>query len=231
MKLREKVFKKNINLYDLVRLNKTRSYRDGNLMYLNYEIVDNQDKLIFSINTCIPSAINSIDDYLKSFKDSIKSLNSLQYNVGLYNHMIINKWVSGRDVKRLYDSLADEGLVFSFLEFTLKHLTIQAYELYMEVDFYSLQTKKEYDYEELRIKESADNIISYIDDGFNSNDKIKQDEVLKMMIGILSKTNNENGLNNNEYVSWKLENNLISFLKYSINHPEVLMMVDELIKF
>lgn len=231
MKLREKLFKKNIDLYDLVRLNKTRSYRDGNLMYLNYEIVDNYDKLIFSINTCIPSGINSIEEFLKSFKDSIKSLNSLQYNVGLYNHMIINKWVSGRDVKRLYDSLGEEELVYSFLEFTLKYLTIQAYKIYMEVDLYSLQAKEKYDDEEFKIKESSDNIISYIDDGFNSRDKVRQDEVLKMMYKILSKNDIECSLDDKEYMSWKLENNLISFLKYSANHPEVVMMVDELNKF
>ena len=231
MKLREKLFKKNINLYDLVRLNKTRSYRDGNLMYLNYEIVDNHDKLIFSINTCIPSGINSIEDYIKCFKESIKSLNSLQYNVGLYNHMIINKWVSGRDVNRLYDSLNEEELVYSFLKFTLKYLTIQSYKLYMEVDLYMLQTKREYDDEELKIKESSDNMISYIDDGFNSRDKNKQDEVFEMMYKILSKNDTDYCLDDKGFVSWKLENNLISFFKYSANHPEVLMTVDELHKF
>ena len=155
MKLREKVFKKNINLYDLVRLNKTRSYRDGNIMYLNYEIVDNQDKLIFSINACISSGVNCIEDYIKSFKECINSFNSLQYNVGLYNHMIINKWVKGRDVKKLYDSLSDEEIVYSFLEFSLEYITIQAYKLYMEVDLYSLQTKEKYDDEESKIKESS----------------------------------------------------------------------------
>lgn len=230
MKLRDKVFKKNINLYDLVRLNRTRSYRDGNLMYLNYEIVDNQDKLIFSINTCIPSGVNCIEDYIKSFKECIKSLNSLQYNVGLYNHMIINKWVKGREIKRLYDSLGDEEIVYSLLEFTLKYITIQAYKLYMEVDLYSLQTKEEYKSEEYKVKECSDNIISYIDDGFNSRDKNKQDEVLEMMYKILSK-NDIDCLNDKEYKSWKLESNLISFLKYSANHPEVMMMVDELNKF
>lgn len=230
MNFRKRVYKRNIDLDNVVRLNRTRSYRDGNLMYLNYEIIDNQDKLIFSINACIPSYVNCIEDYIRSFKECIKFFNGLQYNVGLYNHMIINEWVKGHDIKRLYDSLSDEEIVYSFLDYALKNITIQAFKLYMEVDLFSLQTKEDYKSQEFKVKECSNNIISYIDDGFNSGDKNKQDEVLEMMYKILSK-NDIDCLDDKEYKSWKLENNLISFLKYSANHPEVMMMVDELNKF
>ena len=220
MNFRKRVYKRNIDLDNVVRLNKTRSYRDGNLMYLNYEIIDRWEKLIFSFDLCILNDIKEFDEYLIYIKNNIAKLNSIRYNMSIYNHMIVNKWFDRNEYK---DGEINESLI----EYILKGVVEQSYMIYRELDFYSLQTKEEFEIEKNKIRETSTKMISYIEDCFNSNDEDKHSLAIQLINVVLSKIEvfNIEDSYDKEHLSWLQENNVYCLLMYSVNHHEVFKLI------
>lgn len=220
MNFRKGVYKRNIDFDNVVRLNKTRSYRDGNLMYLNYEIIDRWEKLIFSIDLCLLNDVKEFDDYLICMKKNMAKLNGFRYNMCIYNHMLINKWF---DVSKFNE----DGINESLMEYILKGVVEQSYMIYRELDFYSLQTKEEFEIEKSKIKESSAKMISYIEDCLSSNDKEKHSLAIQLINVVLSKIEviDKEGSYDKEHLSWLQENNVCCLLMYSVNHPEIFKLI------
>lgn len=220
MNFRKGVYKRNIDFDNVVRLNKTRSYRDGNLMYLNYEIIDRWEKLIFSIDLCLLNDVKEFDDYLIYIKNNIAKLNSIRYNMNIYNHMIVNRWF---DRNKYKDGEINESLI----EYILKGLVEQSYMIYRELDFYSLQTKEKFEIEKNKIRETSTKMISYIEDCLSSNDKDKHSLAIQLINVVLSKIEvfNIEDSYDKEHLSWLQENNVCCLLMYSVNHPEIFKLI------
>lgn len=129
-----------------VSINKTRSYRDGNLMMLNFVISDRKNQPIFSLNgelgrsnkyspTTMTKAIG--EDLIHTY------IYERQYMMFLAAYS--GKWFGNAPAEKVVNCMREDGLYEDFLKFFYKQMITQMIECTNKLDFFSLQKKEEYD--------------------------------------------------------------------------------------
>lgn len=149
MKL-DKHITRNIDLHDLIALNHYRSYRDGNLMHLNYIIIDKDCEPIFSIEF-------DCDRYV-SKEDIMNIICSYQFSkkyvsYKLFVHASNRDWFPRLDVMQLSKKLDKPTIVKDFTNYIGLELFRQISKDVEELDIFSLQTKEEYELHAKKINE------------------------------------------------------------------------------
>lgn len=187
MSFETKIIKKNIDLNKIVILNKSRSYREGNLMCLNFSIIDKYGNQIFSIvsefikNTDNPVTIAS------AISESFKNFDDKDYQTILRNHIYSSNWCKPMKLKKICDSIQNLTLPVAFLSYTLEELIIQIYDYIKIIDFYSLQTKEDYLKLEKTIENSSQEFMKTVENNFIKKDKNGILEAEEIVIDIMKK--------------------------------------------
>lgn len=183
----KKIIKKNIDLNKVVILNKSRSYREGNLMCLNFSIIDKYGNQIFSIapefikNTNEPVAVAS------AISESFKNFDDKDYQTILRNHIYSSNWCKPMKLKKICDSIQNLTLPMAFLSYTLEEVIIQIYDYLKLIDFYSLQTKEEYLKLEKTIENSSTEFMKTVENNFNKNKKNENSKIKEIITDIMKK--------------------------------------------
>lgn len=187
MSFETKIIKKNIDLNKIVILNKSRSYREGNLMCLNFSIIDKYGNQIFSI---VSEFIKNTDDPVtiaSAISESFKNFDDKDYQTILRNHIYSSNWCKPMKLKKICDSIQNLTLPVAFLSYTLEELIIQIYDYIKIIDFYSLQTKEDYLKLEKTIENSSQEFMKTVENNFIKKDKNGILETEEIVIDIMKK--------------------------------------------
>lgn len=187
MSFETKIIKKNIDLNKIVILNKSRSYREGNLMCLNFSIIDKYGNQIFSI---VSEFIKNTDDPVtiaSAISESFKNFDDKDYQTILRNHIYSSNWCKPMKLKKICDSIQNLTLPVAFLSYTLEKLIIQIYDYIKIIDFYSLQTKEDYLKLEKTIENSSQEFMKTVENNFIKKDKNGILEAEEIVIDIMKK--------------------------------------------
>lgn len=187
MSFETKIIKKNIDLNKIVILNKSRSYREGNLMCLNFSIIDKYGNQIFSI---VSEFIKNTDDPVtiaSAISESFKNFDDKDYQTILRNHIYSSNWCKPMKLKKICDSIQNLTLPVAFLSYTLEELIIQIYDYIKIIDFYSLQTKEDYLKLEKTIENSSQEFMKTVENNFIKKDKNGILEAEEIVIDIMKK--------------------------------------------
>lgn len=146
----DKHITKNINLNNLVRMNPKRSYREGNLMQLNYQIIDAEGAFIFSISFDTDRFANDeeIDRVVSKYKYEI---NYLAFKLCI--HANNRGWFSLLDMYGICKKFANPTSMQEFIDYIGEYMIAQVVEDVHNLDFFSLQTKEEYEVHYKKIEE------------------------------------------------------------------------------
>lgn len=149
MKL-DKHITRNIDLHDLIALNHSRSYRDGNLMHLNYIIIDKACEPIFSIEFDCDRYVSKEDimNIICAYQFGKKDL-----SYKLFVHASNRDWFPRLDVMALSKKLDKPNIAKDFINYIGLELFRQISRDVEELDFFSLQTKEEYNVHAKKIDE------------------------------------------------------------------------------
>ena len=161
----DKHITKNLNLDKIVRFNPVRSYREGNLMTLNYSIIDNQEEFIYSISfeANRNDDDNTIDKIVSDYKyDS----NEIAFKLCI--HCNSHDWFSLLDFMGLEKKINRPSFIQEFVNYIGEDMIFQIINDVKDIDFFSLQTKEEYLAHEKRINDFVSFIRAVI------NQKVKQ---------------------------------------------------------
>lgn len=140
----------NIDTDRVVAINKYRSYRDGDLMHLNFVILDKQYTSIFSIEVDTNRYADSdeISMAVAGYDFDFECISNK-----LYIHAKNREWFGSMDAVKVMNKLNDTQMGISFIGYIGFELLRQASELVESLDFFSLQTKEEYEVHENKINE------------------------------------------------------------------------------
>ena len=187
-----------LNLNKIVKLDNTRSYREGNLMYLTFEIIDkNEDAIlsfVFESGRFVKVDLMSVADCVNNSKDGHNF--NVQYSLckilfwALANNLYPN--LSTVEVK---NRLADVNVFGDFIIYMAQDLFTQVGDIVKHLDFFSLQTKEEYIEDEKIVDEYLDSLKKNMLDGTMPLDYSLKD----------SFDNQYEILNNKKYESWIAE--------------------------
>lgn len=163
MLFEKKILKRNLNLDNIVIFNKSRSYREGYLMHLNFAIIDKNGNQILSFT---PVFLNNETDFSAIAKDICEAFNNISdqdYQIALKSHIYAFNWCMPKEFKKVCNSIETLLLPSYFLTYILDDLVNKVYEIVLDTDLYSLQTKDEFETLENEIKTSSNDFFNSIE--------------------------------------------------------------------
>lgn len=163
MLFEKKILKRNLDLENIVIFNKSRSYREGYLMHLNFAVIDNNGNQILSFT---PVFLNNETEFPAIANDICEALNNIvdqDYQIALKSHIYASNWCMPKEFKKASQSI--DTLLFPsyFLSYIIDSLVNEIYEVVLNTDLYSLQTKDEFEMLESEIKTSSNDFLDSIE--------------------------------------------------------------------
>lgn len=129
-----------------VSINKTRSYRDGNLMMLNFVISDRKNQPIFSINSELGRSNKYTPTTMtKAMGEDLIHTYIYERQYMLFLSAYSGKWFGNAPAEKVMNYMREDELYEDFLTFFYRQMIIQMIECTDKLDFFSLQKKEEYD--------------------------------------------------------------------------------------
>ena len=123
----------------------------------------------------------------KSISESFEVFDDKDFQTILRNHIYSSNWCKPMELKKTCDSIQSLLLPATFLSYIFEDLMLQTYELLLEVDFYSLQTKEEYLKLEKTIEKSSKEFMRIVENNLNKNEKNEKSKIKKIITDIMKK--------------------------------------------
>ena len=184
MQILDKTIAKQFDLMVPVCFNSARSYRDGNLMWLNFSVVDKEKEHVFAIagefcrgNISEETIVDILNDpEMHNFDD----MDELAFK--LYSFALNHEWYPKLKYTEVSDKIDDTtvALLFNYLSVSIP-AAIKAF-IDRNLDFFSLQTKEEYEKKEAIINASSEKLKGKIMDLFET----RKDEDMRMGVYVAS---------------------------------------------
>lgn len=186
-----------LNLNQIVKLDNTRSYREGDLMYLTFEIIDkNEDSIlsfVFESDRFAKTDLMSVADCVNNSKDGHNF--NVQYSLcKILFWALANNLYPNLSVEEVKNRLADVSVFGNFILYMAQDLFSQVASIVKHLDFFSLQTKEEYAEDEKLVDEYLDSLkknmldgsmpLDYsLKEGFSKQYKILDDKKYESWLG------------------------------------------------
>lgn len=207
-----------LNLNKIVKLDNTRSYREGNLMYLTFEIIDkNEDAIlsfVFESDRFVNTKLLNIRNIINESKDGHNFVvATCVYKMLLW--VIRSKSYSNLNIFEIKDKLKDGHCFYDFMEYISDDLFIQVGNIINNLDFFSLQEKEDY----MKNANIINKFANYWEDVIFDNEKNGDGEIFSCVCDLAFVGDTpiddyieelfNNGykyiFDNNEYESWLRE--------------------------
>ena len=134
-----------INLLCPVALNKVRSYRDGNLMLLNFSVIDSKGEQLFSISAEMSRYASDGDSIMEAVNDpEMGNFDAFELANFLYYHAQKNNWYPDLSKEELQKKF-NQNLVDAVLAYYSATTVLAMQNIIENLDFFSLQTKEEFE--------------------------------------------------------------------------------------
>ena len=163
MLFEKKILKRNLNLENIVIFNKSRSYREGYLMHLNFAVIDKNGNQILSFT---PVFLNNETEFPAIANDVCEALNNItdqDYQIALKSHIYASNWCMPKEFKKACQSIDSLQFPSYFLVYIIDSIVNEIYEIVLNTDLYSLQTKDEFEVLENEIKTSSNDFLNSIE--------------------------------------------------------------------
>lgn len=155
MKLDKNIIK-SVNLNKIVKLDDARSYREGNLMNLTFEVVDKDENGIFSFvfesDRFVNTELTNIADTINQSKDG-KNFSISNCLCKMFIWSCENGVYPKSEVFTTMSKFKKSSIFYDFMEYVSYDLFSQVGTIIDNLDFFSLQTKEEYMKDEKIINE------------------------------------------------------------------------------
>ncbi len=145
-----------LKLNSILKLNDIRSYRDGDSLFLNFEVIDKNRVPIFSFAySCNRFDSNEFINVRRNILNSKKGRNfntrECACKIGLWSMEVM--LYPGYDEGKPNTKLGKPEVFNDFMSYIFDEMCLQVSNIINHLDFFSLQTKEDYMEEEMLVNE------------------------------------------------------------------------------